>query len=1438
VQRYYPCFGLTAPLVSRCTYFICHRYRKLEILDLNWRNSETFVDFVQSHIRSYHAKGKSTKLSYRSSNVKELFNLLYHTPEPERRLELVTVASEFAIWSLTFGIAQVDAKDDFVRTFKFLQGEQQAQRQPLSCLKCAESIVEVMRLMFPLPVALFSYLIEKRDSNMKEVIEYPKLLKLIKPFYVWSMHPGTSDEAVVEENTFHIRVHVANDDIEKSDRKIMCVFKGLSGIGLLELQNSISSCLHKEFGIVSIAFATISRDVEEQGSKLALVEKLPTKVTRLFNAISKSCTQSTKVLLDFRNTSTEIMPEVFILEQTLDVFGMYRELVAAFFMDLKEELQQRIHGEDKDGVCKAAYERISRSPAVCLPLYFFELGRNAQRRIVGSVPDDFLLCKPVNDNSNAHTNCCASDWSLFCLSSWKNNEDINAVNRYEHDFDFPFLTSDSMASMQYLNDNQRKKILEDGISKDSIKALGNQQNKLLADVEENWKTYFEYLYLNCNDDRPYAPCWDPIALQKKADEIRHRFELKIRTGGNEASESIESLVTHSYSRFRKLVMDEVQTVMGRIQEKQRYSSRDVVVMMNRLQVAIKKVFYFVFCCKRIVLCQKCCRTFGLKPAVDRVDTSDLKPAVDRVDTSDAFKCSNYAVCGVSRAQDKNVQLFSDFRRFGLQSVDPENSDDQNQKRLRKQRTDLKRFCFRWLIEVAFNLKKACSTSFLRHSLAINSLEIVVNSGKNDELKVKAINLSSRAKKGVEPVTTAKERSRLLGLFSETVELCKSGRLMLLNEVSANTNTSDQIVHAIVMSEEVNRVIAECDELKTGCSVYEKFPNIGNTFSVNVEVSKKSVATATGKPEQQKSRRRSVCVLLKPNEEPGKKLMGHMTHLIVAAIENNADKAYQYMIRADLEYIFHDYIDTNELDPRKCDRSFEVASCALHMALERGHTDVAIKIIDRVYSLAREEVFEYYTKTARDIFLERLFIGAFRVMEPGSDALRTHLEIPTSFMYLARYSMTNEMDKLIEILKRLKKLDDYQGDLCKYIIEPTDANGLNALHYAVLSQSPSSVSWFVPLMHVFRVCQSSSKFTFVPQLVENQNLFAMGAVDEHPFWTGYSQFLRMHRPKDFSDSDRRLSVSEDWIQTYHSTDINMSLDGGLKQHREISPYELALLVWRLLDVESTLFQEMLFNLATNAITKDDEPFSARPQSQSQSAAGRSLEKEDKMVSPFCCFGKIHPSEDKSSSPDTRDKVGDQVDDEDDTHERLAASYKVRSSKLYTILNDLEDAANQEVDIDSKKKKGLKELLNYRSHRAVSRMVFPGLSYLLYVFFATLMAILMTNGLFDEPTKFTHAVVNELGWEKPQRAINAISSFSDLTTWWGVLAGFLWESSPMAKPFGEKIATWTMSTFVCTDPIYLATYNLLGPVLVRQTRTDRSSCNNGQARCTPSNYRSIT
>jgi hypothetical protein len=73
---------------------------------------------------------------------------------------------------------------------------------------------------------------------------------------------------------------------------------------------------------------------------------------------------------------------------------------------------------------------------------------------------------------------------------------------------------------------------------------------------------------------------------------------------------------------------------------------------------------------------------------------------------------------------------------------------------------------------------------------------------------------------------------------------------------------------------------------------------------------------------------------------------------------------------------------------------------------------------------------------------------------------------------------------------------------------------------------------------------------------------------------------------------------------------------------------------------------------------------------------------------------------------------------------------------------------------------------------------------YVFFATLMAIIMTNGIFDEPTRFKDAVVEELGWGTPQKKINQIATFNELTEFWSVLAGFLWQASPMARPFGKS------------------------------------------------------
>ena len=45
----------------------------------------------------------------------------------------------------------------------------------------------------------------------------------------------------------------------------------------------------------------------------------------------------------------------------------------------------------------------------------------------------------------------------------------------------------------------------------------------------------------------------------------------------------------------------------------------------------------------------------------------------------------------------------------------------------------------------------------------------------------------------------------------------------------------------------------------------------------------------------------------------------------------------------------------------------------------------------------------------------------------------------------------------------------------------------------------------------------------------------------------------------------------------------------------------------------------------------------------------------------------------------------------------------------ILSDLEQSADAEVEIDAKKKLGLRQFTEYRSRRALSRMVFPVLAY---------------------------------------------------------------------------------------------------------------------------------
>jgi hypothetical protein len=1246
-----------------------------------------------------------------------LFKLLHPAPNEVQLMKLIPDAAlnsvnrgsiPQAMWSLSFGIAQADniMKSGFVKTIEFVQRS----NQKLRCLEVADAIVEVMQHMFPLPVALLSCIehhsVEKSGDRFETFVKkegLKNLLPLVDPFYIWSLHPGEQKESI----KFLVHIKKPNDE---SARDVKCVFQGLVGVERQELQNAISNRLHKEFGIVPIAFAEVPWLLEEQAVESASPDKSSEVSTSpyhsaFFKSISDSCMHSTKVLLDFSKQSPEgarMTSERFILQQTLDVFGIYREVAASFFMDLKDELQQSIHGEDKDSVCRAVHKHICRSPAVSIPLLLHEMSPNEQSSLVQSLPDDFLLCKNLKGQSNSGASDAA--WSFNRLIDPTNNSVVDGVDRYQHDYDFPL------------------------------------PNK--GDQKKNWTTYFEYLYLNCNDDRPYSPCWDPIALQNKANEVALIIPPR-------QFKSDDYLVSQSYVKFRTLIMDEVKNVWDDIQKDKGYSNRDAILMMNRLQHAMKKVFYFVICCKRIVFCQECCEQFGL-----------ISHEIPR-DNSYVSKCSNHTSCGSSQIQDGNAKQYPPVSVIDSQKP-PKNLH------LRVKHAKLKSFCFQWLIDTAFNVKKACSTSFVRHANVFSSFKFA-------DTEVYSINLSSRQKCNFNILTTA-NRSRLLSIFSVAVELCKSGRLSSMED----SKVHDQIIHTVVMAERVNRVVAECDVLKTGCSVYESFPTSRY---------QESVTSAQGCGSRRKSPQ---------TPEPS-----HMTHLIVAAIEGNSERAHQYLMRADLHYIFRDYSDRNDIDPFIYDEQ-HIQSCALHMALERGHTDVAREIIHRACSLAGEEFFDYHPNMV-DVVLDHLFLGASfaRNMVIADHEKMARFEIPTSFMYLARYSMIEEMDKVIAVLKRVRKLKQFQSDIFKYIINPKDCNGLNALHYAVLSQSPKCVSWFIPYMQDLLVCQTSTTKIFF----ENGNQRTSEVIEKFTkendavsFQSGYAQFLRMHPPIFFSDSDRRLTVTEDWIQTYHlayvsdnsksqssssglpmapetkaelpknpqETEAPSHPNKNLRVHMQMSPYELALLIWRLLDVESKVFQDILHNFATNAHTEQDPQSGDAKQISSRGGSYTS--------------NKVHPAPADSESDA---KTDDDVEVEDRQHDQLAESYRERCDEMYQILSDLEQAANKEVGIDAKKIKGLKQLANYRNRRAISRMVFPVVSYLLYVFFATLMAILMTNGLFEEPVKFSHTVMNELGWGSPQKSVSAIASFGDLTAFWAVLTGFLWESSPMARPFGEKL-----------------------------------------------------
>jgi hypothetical protein len=1381
------------------------RYSKLHVLDLEWDHPSSFVDFVQMHVR----QGLKTK-QFRSSNLKELFSLLHQDHPP---LALVrSAADKFATWSLTFGVAQVDKLEDgFVRTLAFTPDHQN-----LSCMKRAEIIVDLMRRMFPLPVAVISSLAGlgnkgHADDDKHRLAGWGKkghadnswfqeLLMSVVPFCIWRMVHDIS------KNTFEVHVHIHSATKKKGDSQqktngkgesqpnnetqpkeaesgeapstkeksseaqdeVKCVFQNAflqdsvnAVVQAYELQDAISNILHKDYGIVCIALADMPQHQvvpapvpQNSSSDAGVTSSSASKNSSwedFFSPISTSCLQSTKVLLKIPAGEHNV-PEFFMLQQVIDIFKVYREVAADFFVDLKDELKLRMHGEDADQLCRRTHDVIKRSSPVSLLLYFHKMQSKSQQRLIQYLPEYFLRTRPVSEPG--------SKMKISCLGfSIEDESDADAVQKYEHDFQFPaFLSSH--------------------VSKSEKKTA--------------WTTYFEYLYLNCGDDRPYAPCWDPIALQKQADSVFEAVQEHDRDKRNlENAKTLSEL----FDQYRKIVTSDLCLgIWGQIQKEQGYNTHDAIVLMNRLERAIRKVFYFTFCCKRIVLCSKCMDKFGL--STKEVAANDM--------SKDILKCSNFGAEYCQGALKKGGVEASDVQPSQKDKTNSSEipkgqagSHSDNHSKTNDQRQKLKEFCFRWFIKVAFNLKKACSTSLLYHRARLNMKrknqegEHPQNSQRKvAEFKVPdCVNLSSRDKFGFKKLD-ALQRSNLRNILFDIVEICGSGKLVLQEK-----RIFVDVLDLIIMAESVNKVVAECDVLKTGCSVYERFPNIG--MSLNEK----------GDDHNQLVDKSSYLI----------------THLMVAAVEGNAAKASAYISRADLDYISHTYVYSSTPDSRRTGPSY-IASCALHMALERGNIDVANVIIDRICALTfLEDAFAWYPdqKYAKDQFLQTLFLGATAVVDGLS--VPDQLEIPTSFMYLARYSMTAAMDKFIEILRHLKKVDEMNNDIRKYIVSPKDPNGLNALHYAVLSQSPSCVTWFIPYMHDFHPCSSSSKFTFVPDwnLIfpfsdppDNVNVGAVvkGLEATFSFQDGFSVLLRLHPHSDFIDSDCRLAISEDWIQSYH---YNSSNDGraGLvlqEEHMEISPYELALLIWRVLDMKSISAQDVLHNLSTNSGGHKIKTKNPNSDPKKNANAALMLQNADPDSKPKNADPQIHSNQvapevpphqsnalhaisksssapsDKPSSVASQNAM--QVSQESDTisevaPERLAESFKQRSAAMYKILSELEAAAEEEVAIDAKKTKGLKRLARYRNNRAISRLVFPGLSYLLYVFFATLMAIIMTNGLFDEPTRFTHAVVEELGWGSPQKKINEIATFTDLTVFWEVLTGFLWGSSPMARSFGE-------------------------------------------------------
>jgi hypothetical protein len=325
------------------------------VLDLEWDQPSSFVDFVEKHVR----QGLKSK-QFRSSNLKELFSILNKDHPP---LALVRQADDkFATWSLTFGVAQVDdIASGFVRTLEFT-----SDHQNLSCAKRAEIVVEIMRRMFPLPVAALSSLTAWGEKPDVSSSVSHTLLKLVSPFCIWRMAHDT------EKKTFEVHVHIYSEksgthpkENGKSEpqKEVKCVFKNAfvqNTVDMVkqahELQDAISNILHKEYGIMCIALAQMPHhqevtnappsfkappssevDVSSYVEKTILEEKEPNSASasevkatpavkektiweEFFSSISTSCLQSTKVLLNVK-ADVQRGQEFFIMEQVLQMLS-------------------------------------------------------------------------------------------------------------------------------------------------------------------------------------------------------------------------------------------------------------------------------------------------------------------------------------------------------------------------------------------------------------------------------------------------------------------------------------------------------------------------------------------------------------------------------------------------------------------------------------------------------------------------------------------------------------------------------------------------------------------------------------------------------------------------------------------------------------------------------------------------------------------------------------------------------------------------------------------------------------------------------------------------------------------------------------------------------------------------------------------------------------